>query len=84
MYFFPLFCTIKIRRNSIFQLFDITLCVSLAHAKSFAALADGNDECPLELLVALVVGQTELIEACVGGRQAICHCWCCGELELWI
>jgi hypothetical protein len=57
---------------------------NLTHAEAFVALADCNDQCTLKLLVALVVGQAQLIEACVGGWQAIRKGWRRCYLKLWI
>lgn len=53
------------------------------HAEAFGALAYGQQESLLKVLVALVVGQTELIEASVCGRQ-IAKCWRSCNLEAWI
>lgn len=39
--------------------------IYLDHAESLAALADGQKQRLLELLVALVVGQTQLVETAI-------------------
>lgn len=57
---------------------------NLTHAEAFVSLTDCYDQCTLKLLVAFVVGQAELIEACVGGWQAICKSWRRCYLKLWI
>lgn len=48
---------------------------SLAHAEAFVSFADGDYQRTFELLVALVVGQTQLVEASVSGWQTIGEGW---------
>lgn len=66
------------------KLFVSFYLLNLTHSEALVALADGDDQRSLELLVALVVGQAQLIEAGVGRRQAVGECRRSSDLELRI
>lgn len=66
------------------KLFVSFYLFNLTHSEAFISLAYCDDQRSLELLVAFVVGEAQLIEAGVGRRQAVGECRRSSDLELWI